>query len=78
MFEYLLTQEFCPAASFLPEVLHSQKQLKLSEVMDDSKSLWGVGPKKWNSIKQGGRLYLHCHSAYFTANARDFPNHLEN
>lgn len=37
--EYLLTQESCSAASFLPEVLHSQKQLNRSELMDDSNPL---------------------------------------
>jgi len=33
--EYLLTQESCTAASFLPEELHSQKQLKGDEVTNE-------------------------------------------
>ena len=52
--EYLLTQESCTAASLLPEVLDSQKQLNLSEVMDDSKSLQGGGPKTETQLKKGG------------------------
>lgn len=76
--EYLLTQESCTAASSLPEVLHSQEQLNLSEVMDDSKSLRGGGPKNWNAIKQGE----HCASAVILHISIQTlgisPRHLEN
>lgn len=74
--EYLLTEESGSAAAFVPEVLDSQKQLNLGEVMDDSKSPWGGGPESETKLNKGNSV-APLSFCRFWGKLSGFPHHLE-